>query len=176
MERACPACGEAVKPQWKMCPMCGKQLAQEKKSADKAATSHAPSTAELFREFELIPPSELEWGEQLGEGSYGVVFRGKVRGTPVALKSVKSLEQTLHKSGDAREERLMQAKINKQLEVLKQVLSCFFFCFLFFAHFFFSRSKTLCARVTIPTFYYFSERRATRAAIWCWCRNLWIWI
>jgi hypothetical protein len=33
----------------------------------------------------------------------------------VALKSVASMEQKLHKSGD---ERLIQAKINKQLEVL----------------------------------------------------------
>ncbi len=120
MERACPTCGESVKAQWKLCPMCGKQLVQEKKIPDKAAAAATPHT-ELFREFELIPPGELEWGEMLGEGSYGVVYKGKVRGTPVALKSVKSLEQTLHKSGDLREERLMQAKINKQLEVLKQV-------------------------------------------------------
>ncbi len=119
MEHGCGACGEPVKAHWKACPVCGKLLVAEKKIVpvvDKAS----PSAAELFREFELIPPQELEWGEQLGEGSYGVVFKGKVRGTPVALKSVKSLEQTVHKTGDAREERMMQARINKQLEVLKQ--------------------------------------------------------
>lgn len=40
-----------------------------------------------------------------------------MRGTPVALKSVASMQQKLGKSGD---EKLIQAKINKQLEVLKQ--------------------------------------------------------
>ena len=106
--------------------MCGKSLTVERqhhrggaseKEAAAAATSRPAS--ELFREFELIPPADVEWGEVLGEGSYGVVYKGKVRGTPVALKSVRSLEQSMQKS-DSRDEKLIQAKINKQLEVLKQ--------------------------------------------------------
>lgn len=75
------------------------------------------------REFELISPDDVEWGEKLGEGSYGVVYRGKVRGTPVALKTVRPFEaavnQTPHQPKDEKSLQLIRNKISKQLEVLK---------------------------------------------------------
>jgi hypothetical protein len=67
----CLGCGESLKATWKLCPFCGKQV--EKKAPERPA----PNPSELFREFELIPPEDVEWGEVLGEGSYGVVYKGK---------------------------------------------------------------------------------------------------
>ncbi len=69
---SCLSCGEVVKPNWKLCPVCGKQLLAEKRAPERPTPPH-----ELFREFELIPPEDVEWGEVLGEGSYGVVYKGK---------------------------------------------------------------------------------------------------
>lgn len=96
-----------------------------------AAASSGPA-----REFELIPPQDVEWGELLGEGSYGAVYRGKVRGTPVALKRVKTVEQVIDTTPrlPKNENTLAQlrAKVNKQLEVLKAEQVWFFFFLSFF--------------------------------------------
>eukprot|EP00727_Mastigamoeba_balamuthi_P003259 m51a1_g12930 putative protein kinase (323) ;mRNA; r:1695-2941 len=37
-----------------------------------------------------IPYAELELGKKMGEGTFGIVYRGRWRGTPVAIKMLKS--------------------------------------------------------------------------------------
>lgn len=141
----CPYCGETpLRIHWVMCPACGKKLQlEEKHAADKTSPAAAPgpsgtSSAPPSREFELvrscasrprrprshmtqIDAQDVEWGEKLGEGSYGVVYCGKVRGTPVALKTVRSFEDALSQSGrrDERTVANLRNKINKQIDILK---------------------------------------------------------
>lgn len=119
----CSHCSEPVKAHWKLCPVCGSALEKKKPNDWPTAVALARSEPEMTsaKEFELIPASDVVWGEKLGEGSYGVVFRGKVRGTPVALKSVKTFEQFTQASPHAEQNAAtIKKKIAKQIEVLKQ--------------------------------------------------------
>eukprot|EP00741_Cyanophora_paradoxa_P015083 tig00020848_g14554.t1 len=56
---------------------------------DKLVTKLATSPGKPQYEWE-IPNEELHLGSKLGEGSYGIVYRGNWRGTTVAIKKLKS--------------------------------------------------------------------------------------
>lgn len=43
-----------------------------------------------------IPWAELELKNVIGEGAYGTVYKGRWRGTPVAVKVINSTEESIH--------------------------------------------------------------------------------
>lgn len=45
-----------------------------------------------------IDPASLELGEELGRGSYGIVYRGRMAGTPVAVKKIRGRNSAQRKA------------------------------------------------------------------------------
>ena len=74
----CQNCGEAVQSHWRLCPVCGHRL-ETRREPRKASRGKEEAERSSVHEFELIAAEDVEWGDKLGEGSYGVVFKGTVK-------------------------------------------------------------------------------------------------
>jgi len=65
-----------------------------------------------------IPFNELQFGPMIGEGTFGVVHKGKWHGTPVAIKTLKFSKVTAAVLEDFRQEVAMMAKLRHPNVVL----------------------------------------------------------
>ncbi|XP_074649860.1 tyrosine-protein kinase Btk-like isoform X2 [Tubulanus polymorphus] len=67
-----------------------------------------PATAGLGHDMTIINPQEITFGEELGRGQFGVVYKGMIRGRPVAIK-------TLHADKMSEDEFIAEAQTMSQL-------------------------------------------------------------
>jgi len=65
-----------------------------------------------------IPYEELQFGPKIGEGTYGVVYKGRWHGTPVAIKKLKYSKVTQEILDDFRKEVAILAKLRHPNVVL----------------------------------------------------------
>ena len=85
-----------------------------------------------------IPYEELEIGEKLGEGTFGIVYKAKWRGTTVAVKELKSKMLGDEQLNEFRKEIAILAAFrhpNIVLYVLIFLYLIFYFLFSFFLNF-----------------------------------------
>eukprot|EP00005_Dracoamoeba_jomungandri_P009101 CAMPEP_0174267682 /NCGR_PEP_ID=MMETSP0439-20130205/34525_1 /TAXON_ID=0 /ORGANISM="Stereomyxa ramosa, Strain Chinc5" /LENGTH=289 /DNA_ID=CAMNT_0015355315 /DNA_START=13 /DNA_END=879 /DNA_ORIENTATION=- len=110
--RYCPQCGvalpDAVEGSKKFCLNCGSPLALE------ASNSSSSSMERLIEETAGsldIKHSEIEKGPKLGEGAYGVVYKGKCRGFDVAIKVLHNQSLTQKVLDELRNELSIMIKL-----------------------------------------------------------------
>lgn len=84
--------------------------ANKKKNADEISSSEvtltlgpispSPASASFHGEFTWIPQDQLQLGEELGRGGYGVVYAGQWQGSAVAVKELQAVQLSDEAKGD----------------------------------------------------------------------------
>jgi len=65
-----------------------------------------------------IDPTELEYDSKIGEGAYGIVWKGKFRGTPVAIKQLKDENWEESKVQEFRKETQLVRNLRNHINVV----------------------------------------------------------